>query len=56
MIIPQVLNKLEWDFVDKQGDQWVILNNNKRPVIQLSCYAGPLTAEQLKKLAILYKK
>jgi hypothetical protein len=55
-IVPLVPSKLKWDFAVKQDDQWILLKNKEKPVVQLSCYAEPLTPEQLKKLAIPYKK
>jgi len=55
-VVPLVPDKLKWDFADKQGDQWILLKSDKEPVIQLVCYAEPLTEDQLKKLQKSHKK
>ena len=55
-VVPLVPEMLEWDFVDKQGDKWVILKSKKRAKVQFACYAKPLSKEQVNKLAKPYKK
>lgn len=55
-VVPLVVDKLKWDFAYKKGDKWIGFKSKEKTVVQLSCYAEPLTPEQLKKLAIPYKK
>jgi hypothetical protein len=54
--IPIVADQLDWQFLDKEGDKWVILKNDKPVHFQNACYGEPLTAEQIKKLAMPFKK
>jgi len=56
VVVPIVADQLEWEFLDKEGDSWVILKNNKPVHVQNVCYGEPLTKEQVKKLAMPYKK
>lgn len=55
-VVPLVPDQLEWEFVDKDGDKWVPLKNDIKPMVQYSCYAEPLTEEQVKKMAMPFKK
>jgi hypothetical protein len=55
-VVPLVPDQLEWQFVDKQGDQWIPLTTKEKPMLQYSCYAEPFTTEQLKKMARPFKK
>jgi hypothetical protein len=55
-VVPLIPDKLKWDFADKQGDQWILLKTDKKPVVQFACYAEPLTADQLKKLQASQKE
>jgi hypothetical protein len=54
-IVPLVPEKLKWDFAEKEGDQWMLLKNKEKPIIQFSCYAEPFTEDQIKKMATVYK-
>lgn len=55
-VVPLVPDQLEWQFVDKQGDQWIPLKTKGKPMLQYSCYAEPFTKEQVKKMARPFKK
>jgi hypothetical protein len=55
-VVPLVPDQLEWEFVDKQGDQWIPLKSKEKPFLQYSCYAEPLSAAQVKKMAQSIKK
>jgi hypothetical protein len=55
-VVPLVPEALHWDFVDKDGDKWVLLKSKEKPALQFSCYAEPFTKEQVKKMAKSYKK
>lgn len=55
-VVPFAPALLKWDFLDKEGDTWIPLTFEGEPKIQLSCYATPLTDEQLKKMAMPFKK
>jgi hypothetical protein len=50
-VVPLIPDKLKWDFADKRGDQWILLDTGEKPVVQFACYAKSLTGEQLKKLS-----
>lgn len=55
-VVPLVPGRLKWDFADKQGDQWILLESEQEPVIQFACFAEPLTEAQLKKLQASYEE
>lgn len=55
-VVPLVPDQLKWDFVDKDGDTWVLLKQDDKPMMQYSCYAEPLTEDQVKKMAMPFKK
>lgn len=56
VVIPIVADQLDWQFLDKEGDKWVILKNEKPVHVQNVCYGEPLTEKQIKKLAMPFKK
>jgi hypothetical protein len=55
-VVPLVPDQLEWDFLDRDGDTWVPITGSGELKTQLSCYGTPLTEEQLKKMAMPFKK
>ncbi len=55
-VIPFVPEKLQWVFLDKKGDKWVKMKNDKAPITQNVGYATPLTEKQIKSLSQSYKK
>ncbi len=54
-IIPYVPEKLQWVFLDKDGDKWVKMKNDKAPITQNVGYAAPLTKKQVESLSKIYK-
>ncbi len=54
--IPIVADQLDWQFLDKTGDGWMILTNDKPVHVQNTCYGEPLTERQIKRLALPFKK
>jgi hypothetical protein len=50
-VAPTIPNKLEWAFLDKDGEQWVEIQNDKMPKVQFVGYGEALTLEQIEKLA-----
>lgn len=54
-VVPLVPDLLVWQFMDKQGDQWVPLKSKEKPMMQYACYAEPFTKEQIKKMAAAAK-
>lgn len=55
-VVPLVPDQLEWDFLDREGDAWVPITFEGQPATQFSCYGTPLTDNQLKKMAMPFKK
>ncbi|MBW2038820.1 MAG: hypothetical protein JRI46_04375 [Deltaproteobacteria bacterium] len=55
-VAPVVPDKLDWVYLDKQGDKWIPIRSKEVEKIQFSEYGEPLTKEQIKKLSIPYKK
>ncbi len=56
VVIPIVADQMDWLFLDKSGDNWVVLKNNKPVHYQNVCYGEPLTKAQINRLALPYKK
>jgi len=54
-VIPAVPDKLEWVFLDKQGDNWVPITGGPDPKIQWFTYGSPITEDQLKMMAMPMK-
>jgi hypothetical protein len=54
--IPIVADQLNWQFLDKEGDSWILLKNDKPVHVQNACYGEPLTKQQISKLAMPFKK
>jgi hypothetical protein len=50
-VAPVVPEKLEWVYLNKDGDKWVPIENEETAKLQLVNYGTPLTEEQLKSLA-----
>lgn len=55
-VVPLVPEQLKWSFLNKVGDKWVPVQNDKPPKIQFVGYGEPLTKVQIKKMAIPFKK
>jgi hypothetical protein len=55
-VVPLVPDKLKWDFVTKDGDNWVVIESNEPAKVQFAGYGEPLTKVQVKKMAIPFKK
>ena len=55
-VVPIVDELLDWPFLDKQGDEWVLMKDDKPVHIQFACYGKPLTKKQIKKMAMPFKK
>ena len=55
-VVPIVPDQLDWPFLDKEGDSWVLMKDNKQVQIQLACYGTPLTKRQIRKMAMPFKK
>ncbi len=51
-VVPLVPERLEWHFLDKAGDDWVLIPDKKAPKTQFACYGEPLTKEQIEKLSM----
>jgi len=56
VVIPIVADQLNWQFLDKEDDGWVILKNEKPVHAQNACYGEPLTKKQINRLAMPFKK
>ena len=56
VVIPIVADQLDWQFLEKEGDNWVIFKDNKPVHVQNACYGEPLTEKQIKRLAMPFKK
>ncbi len=54
--VPVVPDQLTWPFLTKEGENWVVLNNDKKVHVQMACYGTALTEQQIKKLAMPFKK
>ena len=54
-VVPLVPDKLEWTFLDKKEGKWVPISSEKKPLVQFSLYAEPLTPQQLRKLYMGFK-
>jgi hypothetical protein len=54
--VPIVPDQLNWPFLTKEGENWVVLDNEKKVHVQLACYGTPLTEKQIKRLAMPFKK
>jgi hypothetical protein len=55
-VVPLVPDQLEWVFLDRDGETWVPITFTGKVKIQLACYATPLTEDQVKKMAMPFKK
>ncbi|MDP8254389.1 MAG: hypothetical protein P9M14_01435 [Candidatus Alcyoniella australis] len=51
-VVPAVTDQLEWAFLDKDGDKWVLLQSDEKPLVQWFTYGSEITQDQLKKLAM----
>jgi hypothetical protein len=56
VVIPIVDDLLDWQFLEKEGENWVLLKNEKPVHVQNVCYGEPLTKKQIKRLAMPFKK
>jgi len=54
-VVPTVPEQLEWIFLDKKGEKWVVLKGKEEPTVQFAAYGEPLTSQQLKKLFMKMK-
>ena len=54
--VPIIADQLDWPFLEKEGDKWIIMKDDKPVHIQFACYGTPLTKMQIKKLAMPFKK
>ena len=50
-VAPVVPDKLEWVYLNKDGDKWTPIENDAVEKMQLVDYGTPLTKEQLESLA-----
>ncbi len=50
-VVPCVPDKLEWVFLDKKQDKWVVIKEGKEAV-QFTAYGEPLNKKQLRRLMI----
>jgi hypothetical protein len=50
-VVPFVPELIQWPWLDKDGDKWVKMKSDEKPLIQKAAYVEPLTKEQLEKLA-----
>ena len=55
-VIPVVDGKLNWVFLDKEGDGWKLMANAPEPKIQYVDHGTPLTDAQMKLLQMPIKK
>ena len=55
-VVPIVADQLDWPFLTRSGDKWVVLKNDKPVHVQHACYGTPLTKGQIKKMAMPFKK
>lgn len=55
-VVPFVPDKLDWVFLDKEGDSWIPIQDDIKPLVQYSCYAEPLTKDQITKMGMPFKK
>jgi hypothetical protein len=51
-VVPTIPNKLEWAFLDKDGEQWAEIQQDEETKIQFVGYGEPLTEEQIEKLTM----
>ena len=54
--IPIVADQLDWQFLDKAGDGWMALKNDKPVHVQNVCYGEPLTKRQINRLALPFRR
>ena len=54
-IVPCVPDKLNWAFLDKQQNKWVLMKEGKE-AIQFAAYGKPINKKQLKKLMMPFGK
>lgn len=50
-VIPLLPDQVEWTYLDKKDGEWVPLESDKVPVVQMSGFGAPLTKTQIKKLS-----
>jgi len=55
-VVPIVADQLDWQFLDKEGENWVQIKNDKPARVQFVCYGTPLTKKQIIKMAMPFKK
>ena len=51
-VAPVVPDKLDWVYLNKDGDNWIPIKNDEVEKVQLVDYGTPLTKEQLESLAM----
>ena len=54
--VPIVADQLQWPFLDKNAEGWVFIDDGSKAQEQFACYGTPLTKEQIRKLAMPFKK
>jgi len=54
-VVPVVADRLEWAYLNKQGEGWVPLPAGGAETVQYVEYGTPLTADQLRKMALPMK-
>ena len=48
--------QLEWVYLNKKGDGWEAIQNPAPELVQYVEYGTPLTPDQVKKMAVPFKK
>jgi len=51
-VVPVVPHRLQWVYLDKQGNKWVPLKSDEKEWIQFANYGKPLTEKQLKRMSM----
>jgi len=55
-VVPVVDGQLDWVYLNKKGDAWEPVANDDPATVQYVAYGTPLTEEQIKKMAMPFKK
>lgn len=55
-VVPLVPGRLEWPFLDRDGDKWVLIKSKESTRMQQPYGESAISEEQIKKLASPYKK
>ena len=55
-VVPVVAEGLEWTYLNRRGEAWEPVANDDPPTVQYVEYGTPLSAEQVRKMAMPLKK